>query len=99
MKIKTSGTPVLYLVALLLAAVLGCAAVLDKTRLDPPRMQPEELKARLDDPSLAIIDVRADLDEESGPGRIQGAVLEIYNEVANWAPKYPKDKTIVLYCA
>ncbi len=99
MQIKTSGMPVLYLVVLLLAAVFGCAAVVDKTRLGPPFMEPEELKARLGDPSLAIIDVRADLDEEGGPGRIQGAVLEIYNEVANWAPKYPQDQTIVVYCA
>ena len=95
---KTSGMRALCRVCLLLA-VFGCATVMDKTAQEPPRLQLDELKARLGDPSLAIIDVRADLDEEGGPGRIKGAVLEIYNQVAAWAPKYPKDKTLILYCA
>ncbi len=100
---KTAGISALCLIVLLAIAVLGCATVADTVvepmRQEPPRMLPDELKARLDDPSLVIIDGRADLDEEGGLSKVKGAVLEIYNEVGAWAPKYPKDKTIVLYCA
>ena len=49
-------------------------------------------------PDLVIIDVRIERDWESATLKIPGAVWEDFFEVETWAEKYPKDKTIVLYC-
>jgi rhodanese-related sulfurtransferase len=54
----------------------------------------------LGNPEVVIIDVRTGLDRTKGDVRIKGAVRENPGEdVHIWAPKYPKDKTIVLYGA
>ncbi len=100
MKRQTSGPLFFCLAALLLTGAWGCATFPDKRQPEsPPRIQLDELKARLGDPTWVIIDVRAEVDPAENTPRIKGAVLEIYNQVAAWAPKYPRDKTIVLYCA
>jgi len=65
-----------------------------------PRIGAEELKALLGKPEVIIIDVRASGDWDNSRIKIQGAVREDPNKSAkSWADKYPKDKTIVLYCA
>jgi hypothetical protein len=64
-----------------------------------PRMSIDELKAILDDPDLAIIDVRAAGDWNASSIKIKGALREVYADADNWGPKYDKGKTIVLYCA
>ncbi len=94
-----ASTRVLLLVMALLLGVAGCAMVTKMATRDIPRMEPEELKARLDDSSLIVIDVRLDSDWNASPAKIKGAVRENNGTVAEWAPKYPKDKTLVLYCA
>ena len=66
---------------------------------DVPRMPVDELKSRLKDPSLVLIDVRASEDWDASSTKISGAIREIMKEAGEWAPKYDKDKTIVLYCA
>ncbi|MDH4231889.1 MAG: rhodanese-like domain-containing protein [Nitrospirota bacterium] len=63
-----------------------------------PKITGEELKAMLGEPDLVVIDVRIERDWESATLKIPGAVWEDYFEVETWAKKYPKDKTIVLYC-
>ena len=52
----------------------------------------------LGNPDLVIIDVRIERDWKSSPLKIKGAVWEDFMDVEKWAQKYPKDKTIVLYC-
>ena len=64
-----------------------------------PRMTKEELKAKLDNPDVVIVDVRAGKDWEGSEFKIKGAVRENPAEFSSWAEKYPKDKTLVLYCA
>jgi hypothetical protein len=72
-------------------AGMTCAA-------DAPRMSKEDLKSKLGDPEVIILDVRASGDWDSSSTKIQGAIREDPNKSAkSWADKYSKDKTIVLY--
>jgi hypothetical protein len=66
---------------------------------DAPRMTKEELKAILDSPDLIILDVRGGRDWAESNSKIKGAIREEPNDVESWAKKYPKDKTLILYCA
>ena len=64
-----------------------------------PRIAIDELKSRLDDASTVIIDLRAAGDWNASSIKIKGAIREVMANAENWAAKYDKDKTIVLYCA
>ena len=66
---------------------------------DAPRMSKEELKSRLGDKDIVVIDVRIGYDWEKSDSKIRGAVREDPQDAASWAKKYTKEKTIVLYCA
>lgn len=66
---------------------------------DVPRMTREELKGMLGSPNLVIIDVRANVDWRGSHLQIKGAVREDPKRVNSWMDKYPKDKTLVFYCA
>lgn len=66
---------------------------------EAPRMTKEELKARLGSPDLVLLDVRTGTDWKKSDKKITGAVREDPNAFDSWAGTYPKDKTIVLYCA
>ena len=66
---------------------------------DVPRMTKDELKATLDSPDIAIIDVRVDSHWNTSDTKIKGALREDPTDVKSWADKYPKDKLLVLYCA
>ncbi len=65
---------------------------------DVPKITKEELRAMIGSPDLIIIDVRIERDWNSSAQKIRGAVWEDFMDVDTWARKYPKDKTIVLYC-
>jgi hypothetical protein len=64
-----------------------------------PRMTKEQLKAQLGNSDFAIIDVRSDHDWQDSNTKIKGAVRENPSKLDSWINNYPKDKTIVLYCA
>ena len=66
---------------------------------DAPRMDKDQLKASLGNPGIVIIDVRSYTDWLFSSDKIKGAVRENYRDFEGWSAKYPKDKTIVLYCA
>ena len=66
---------------------------------DVKRMTIEELKGMLGNPDLVIVDVRRDGDWKSSKVKIKGAVREDQDKVDAWMNKYPKDKTLVFYCA
>jgi hypothetical protein len=87
-----------FLALVLFAGLAGCKAVRQKSDQPAPRMSVEELKSRLGDPSLAVIDVRQPGDWEKSSIKITGAVREDPGNVSAWASGYPKDKTIILYC-
>ncbi len=82
------------LIILGLGTQLACAS--DKAA----RMSKEELKEILGKPDVVVLDVRAGSDWKNSDQKVLGAVREDPNEPAkSWAEKYPKDKTVVLYCA
>lgn len=65
-----------------------------------PRMTIEKLKEMMGSPDLIILDVRYGMDWGGSKEKIKGALREDpMKRTREWADKYGKDKTIVLYCA
>ena len=67
--------------------------------VDAPRVTKDDLKAILGNPDLIIIDVRYGRDWTDSGLKIGGAEREDPEAFDSWAKKYPKDKTLVFYCA
>jgi hypothetical protein len=65
---------------------------------DIQRITKEELKTKMGDPSVGIIDVRYKPNWQKSNRLIAGALREEPMEVGSWIHKYPKDRMIVLYC-
>ncbi len=82
---------------LILFMVGGCTTLAKST--DAPRITKEELKAKFGNPDLVVIDVRYGPDWTGSDLKIKGAVREDPQALDSWAKKYPKDKTLVFYCA
>lgn len=93
-KIKHSFTTILLaLSALFLFATAGTAG-------EVRTISKEDLKTLMDKDSVAVIDVRSGRDWSSSEFKIKGAVrIAPGGEFATHAQTYPKDQTIVLYCA
>ena len=66
---------------------------------DTHTMTKEQLRPLLGKPDVIIIDVRTNYDWDNSKAKIPGAVREEGMKFASWMNKYPKDKTLVLYCA
>lgn len=78
----------------------GCATTDGRPVSDQvPRMSIKDLKARLGSPDLVVLDVRQPGDWSAGNTMIAGAIREDPREFSRWHDKYPKEKTLVLYCA
>jgi len=84
---------VVFLTAMAAMAV-GAAAAGDGA----PRIAKEDLEARLGAADMSIIDVRAITDWWGSRLKIKGAIREDPNDVDSWASRYPKDRTLILYC-
>jgi len=86
---------------LAIVMVFAAAAVFASSAAaqDVKRMTIEELKGMLGNPDLVIIDARKDGDWKLSKVKIKGAVREDLEKVDTWMNKYPKDKTLVFYCA
>jgi rhodanese-related sulfurtransferase len=63
-----------------------------------PKMDKEELKSQLGSENLVILDVRQGRDWSTSEFKIKDA-LRVDNGDLSVAMNYPKDSTIVLYCA
>ncbi len=63
------------------------------------RITKEELKGIMGGETVLILDVRAGRDWSSSEFKIKGAERAAPNDFNSWSNKYPKDKTLVLYCA
>ena len=83
----------LTVVSTVFVAGVACA------QQDVPKMTKEDLKPLVGNPDVIIIDVRSKPDWEGDTLMIKGAVREDPTQVASWMDKYPKDKTLVFYCA
>ena len=88
----------LFLATLLIFFMVEGCTLLEKS-VDAPKMTKEDLKAMLGSPDLLIIDVRYGRDWTDSDLKIRGAVREDPEAFDSWANKYPKDKTLVFYCA
>jgi rhodanese-related sulfurtransferase len=83
-------------VVLLVLAVFACGIA----RADDSHvMTKEQLLPLLGKPNTIIIDVRTNYDWSTSKVKIKGAVREEGMKFGSWMNKYPKDKTIILYCA
>lgn len=83
------------IVVLAVAAFFATPALAQEAK----RMSIEELKGMLGNPDLVIVDVRRDGDWKASNVKVKGAVREDPENVDTWMSKYPKDKTLVFYCA
>lgn len=66
---------------------------------DVKRLSKEELKSMLDNPELILLDVRIGKDWDASEHKIKRALREDPQKVTEWADKYGKEKTVVIYCA
>ena len=66
---------------------------------DVPRMGKQELKELLGSADVIILDVRTGKDWKASTSTIKGAIREDPQSFDAWADTYPKDKTLVLFCA
>jgi rhodanese-related sulfurtransferase len=88
------------LILALTVGILSCSAMKEMPADGAARMSLDELKSKLSDSNVVIIDVRTGKDWEQSKQKIKGAIREDpKGDVAAWSAKYPKDKTFVLYCA
>ncbi len=78
---------------LFLLTLAGMAAATSYTMITK-----EDLLAQRDAQDLIIVDVRPMTSWMFSTSKIKGAVRENPNDVESWLGKYPKDRTIVLYC-
>lgn len=88
----------LLIATLIIFFLVGASMILAKS-VDAPRMTKDELKGMLGNPDLVIVDVRYVKDWTDSDLKIKGAAREDPKVFESWANKYPKNKTIVLYCA
>lgn len=65
---------------------------------DTHAMTKEQLLPLLGKSDVIIIDVRAKYDWDKSKVKLPKAVREEGMKFGSWMTKYPKDKTIVLYC-
>jgi hypothetical protein len=93
---KRLGMKKLIMAWLGIMLLLSTAAASD---LKAPLMPKEQLKSMLGNRNVIIIDVRIGYDWKESDSKIKGAIRENPAQLSSWLHKYPKDKTIVLYCA
>jgi rhodanese-related sulfurtransferase len=82
---------------------MGCAHTPTSestSEIKVPRITKEEVKSMVGNPNLIILDVRSAQYWKDSEWKIKGAVREDRRgKSSDWVDKYPKDKTLVLYCA
>ncbi len=90
---RLSLCTVIITTAFLLAISLTASAA------SVPRMSTDELKSRLGDVDLVVLDVRGSWALVKSDNKIAGSERVEPGGAKQWAGNYPKEKTIVLYCA
>ncbi len=66
---------------------------------DIKKINKEELMKMMSNEDVSIIDVRRGKDWSSSEFKIKKAVRVDPSKFSEWANSFPKDKTLVLYCA
>ena len=88
----------LIFIALIATMLLATAAFGAGTE-SVPRMSTDELKSRLGEPGLVVLDSRSSRDWDSSTDKIVGAVRADPSDVEQWAGNYDSGMTLVVYCA
>lgn len=83
----------------LLAAFIVVAMVSFANAQEVVKISKDDLKQKLAQPDVVILDARSERDWASSQWKIQGAARVEPSRVDDWKDKYSRDKTIVLYCA
>ena len=91
---RISFTAIMLTAALIVSGLVSRSAAADDLR-----MSKDELRSMLGSADLVVIDVRTEKEWKKSDKKIIGSTWEDAEEVNAWADKYPKDKTIVLYCS
>ncbi|PLY11593.1 MAG: hypothetical protein C0624_01825 [Desulfuromonas sp.] len=85
-----------YLLLAVVTIMLGGSLALAAS---VPRMTTDELKDRLGEENLVVLDVRTPADFDRATQKIVGAERVDPTDAVNWATNYAKDQTLVLYCS
>ncbi len=86
-----------YIASLVTAAMILFAGI--SAADDEIRIEPDQLKSRLGQPGVFILDARIVSDWKQSDLKIADAVRIDPHNVSAWASRYPKDGFIVVYCA
>ena len=89
----------LLLYTIIITTALLLAMSLTVSAASVPLMSTDELKSRLGDADLVVLDVRAGRDWSGSNEKIAGSERVKTRGANQWVMNYPKDKEIVLYCA
>jgi rhodanese-related sulfurtransferase len=87
------------MVAAVLFLITTAAAQTATKTADAPRISKEDAKALLGAPKVVFLDARVDTEWKSSDKKIKGAVRVVGGDYENWARKYDKDTTFVVYCS
>lgn len=82
---------------LFMIGIISCALIPQTSFLAKFGISKEELKNRLGNQNLIILDVRRPPDWKKSGIKIKGAVQENPYKFNSWYSRYPKTKTIILY--
>lgn len=83
----------------ILCLAMGWTFILTALAQEVPKITKEEVKGKLGNSDIIIIDVRSGRDWDDSQLKIKGAVREDPRKVSAWIDKYSRDKTLVFYCA
>jgi rhodanese-related sulfurtransferase len=89
----------LYVTLVSLMILLSVSLAAFAAAAPVPRMSTDDLKSRLDDEGLIVLDVRASRDWNGSNDKIEGAQRIDQKKLGTWADNQAKGQTIVLYCA
>ena len=90
--IVVTGIIILVLVA------SGCALT-SSGSAETERISAKQLQGMLGRSDVIVVDVRSSSDWNKSESKIKGAVREDLSGISSWMDKYPKEKTLVFYCA
>ena len=93
----------IFLAVAVMTSIIALAVQVEQvaalTQEDVPRIGIDDLKRQMtENANLAIIDVRTPHDWEESTTKIRGAIREDASKIGSWIDRYPRSKTIVLYC-
>lgn len=94
MKIAATSSKFLFMCMVVLTLIAVAFAADDTVRIES-----QELKTKLGQSDLSVVDVRIISDWKKSDRKIVGAVREDPHDVSSWAHKYSKYEPLVVYCS